>query len=177
MVPVIFSGAFAALMTAFLLSHVRAGIVLMIAMCAFCIGNIIASVTPPGLNYWAASFIAMLIMPIGMDSSFPAANIAVSNSMPRHQQGLAASLVNTVINYSISIGLGLAGLVETRINRDGTELLKGYRSALYLAIGLAVLGIGSCAVLIWTTRERTKVKEVEVDENEGIVGEDASGGR
>ena len=152
MLPVIFSGAFAALMTAYLISRIRPGFLLLGSMFAFATGNIIAAVTPPSLNYWAASFIAMLIMPIGMDCSFPAGNLVASASMPRHQQGLAASLVNTVLNYSISIGLGIAGLVETQINKDGTQVLKGYRSAFYVGIGLATMGICIGLVLVWVTR-------------------------
>lgn len=159
MLPVIFSGAFAALMTAYLISRIRPGFLLLGSMCAFATGNIIAAVTPPSLNYWAASFIAMLIMPIGMDCSFPAGNLVASASMPRHQQGLAASLVNTVLNYSISIGLGIAALVETRINRDGTQVLEGYRSAFYVGIGLATLGIGVSLVLVWATRPRDKATQ------------------
>ena len=44
--------------------------------------------------------------------SFPAACILLSSSLPRHQQGIAGSLVSTFVNYSISIGLGFAGTVE-----------------------------------------------------------------
>lgn len=73
--------------------------------------------------------------------SFPAANILMSDAMPKEHQGLAASLVNTVINYSIAISLGFAGTIESQINDGGAELLKGYRGALYLGLGLSSLGI------------------------------------
>lgn len=69
------------------------------------------------------------------------ANIMISNLMPPKHQGVGASLVNTVLNYSISIGLGLAGLLETRMNPDGTNLIEGYRAAWYLGIGTGSLGI------------------------------------
>lgn len=72
--------------------------------------------------------------------------------MPRDQQGLSASLVNTVINYSISIGLGIAGTVESNVAPEGSDVLKGYRSAWYCGIGLAGLGIGVSVVLLWVTR-------------------------
>jgi hypothetical protein len=61
--------------------------------------------------------------------------------MAREHQGIAASLVNTAVNYSISIGLGMAGTVETHVNDGGVNLLKGYRGAWYLGIGLGTLGI------------------------------------
>ena len=64
-------------------------------------------------------------------------------------QGIAASLVNTAVNYSISIGLGMAGTVEGHVNRGGLDVLKGYRGAWYLGIGLGAIGmaVSVCFVL------------------------------
>ena len=79
-----------------------------------------------------------------MDMSFPAGTLIVSDSVRKEHQGMGASLVNTVVNYSISIGVGIAGTVEVHTNRGGhtmEDVLKGYRSALYLGIGLSGLGL------------------------------------
>ena len=73
--------------------------------------------------------------------SFPSGTLILSNSMPREHQGLAASLVTTTVNYSISLGLGFAGTVESNVNRGGSDVLRGYRGALYLGIGFAGLGM------------------------------------
>lgn len=61
--------------------------------------------------------------------------------MHRHHQGLAASLVATTVNYSISLGLGFAGTVESHVNDAGRNVLRGYRGALYTGIGLAGCGL------------------------------------
>jgi len=37
--------------------------------------------------------------------SFPAATVILSNTLPREEQGVGASLVATIVNYSTSIGL------------------------------------------------------------------------
>jgi hypothetical protein len=50
-------------------------------------------------------------------------------------------MMNTVVNYSISIGLGIAGTVESRLNHDGEDPLRGIRGAQYVGIGLAGLGV------------------------------------
>ena len=73
--------------------------------------------------------------------SFPSGCIILSNNMAREHQGIAASLVNTAVNYSISIGLGMAGTVEKHVNNGGLDILKGYRGAWYLGTGLGVVGI------------------------------------
>lgn len=61
--------------------------------------------------------------------------------MPREQQGMAASVVNTVVNYSISLSLGIAGTIDSHTNHGGLDVLKGFHGALYFALGLAGLGV------------------------------------
>lgn len=73
--------------------------------------------------------------------SFPSGTLILSNAMPREHQGLAGSLVSTTVNYSISLGLGFAGTVESNVNNGGRDVLRGFRGALYLGIGLAGLGV------------------------------------
>lgn len=51
-------------------------------------------------------------MPGAMNLSFPAATILLSSALPREEQGIAASLVATMVNYCISCGLGFAGTVH-----------------------------------------------------------------
>lgn len=89
-----------------------------------------------------------------MDMSFPAGTIILSNSMPREHQGIGASLVNTIVNYSISIGLGIAGTVEVHVNRNGTDMLRGFRGAWYTGIGLS--GLGVIVALLFIVSERAQ---------------------
>lgn len=92
---------------------------------------------PAHQTYWAQMFVSTLIAPFGMDISFPAASLVVSNSMPTHQQGVAASMVQTVINWSISFGLGIAGTVTSESTKRGSTVLEGLRGGLYVGIGLS----------------------------------------
>ena len=96
-----------------------------------------------------------------MDMSYPASVIVLSDSMPEEHQGLAASLVNTVINYSISIGHGMADTVESHVSNGDT--LRGYRGAWYFGIGLDVLGMVLALRLVvsWRATLKTKAKEDE----------------
>ncbi|KAH8793253.1 major facilitator superfamily domain-containing protein [Hyaloscypha finlandica] len=141
-VPTTVSGFFAALTTGMILHRVPASFVMLIAMLAFMTGTILVATAPVSQIYWAQFFVAVIVMPWGMDMSFPAATILLSNRMRREEQGVAASLVNTIINYSISIGLGMAGTIEGRVGGTGQEgLLRGYRGALYFALGISGLGV------------------------------------
>lgn len=82
--------------------------------------------------------------------------------MPREHQGVAASLVNTLVNYSISIGLGFAGTVESQVNHHGMDVLRGYRGALYMGVGLS--GLGVCVALLFVIQSRpSKVNRVKAE--------------
>jgi len=75
------------------------------------------------------------------DLIFTAAQIIATNSVKRHEQRIAGSLISLLQLYGTSLGLGFAGTVESYTNKKGTDTVRGYRGALYLAIGLAVSAI------------------------------------
>ena len=141
---------------------------MMASMLAFCVGTVLLATGPVQQTYWANTFVAMLVVCFGMDLSFPSGVIVLSNAMPPEHQGLAASLVNTVVNYSISIGLGMAGTVESQVNDGGRDVLKGYRGAWYLGIGLDVLGmvLAVCLTLSW--RASLKAKDRDSEKLDGV---------
>ncbi|PYI05187.1 MFS general substrate transporter [Aspergillus sclerotiicarbonarius CBS 121057] len=146
--PSAMSGAIAAVTTGFVLARLRPSVTMLIAMLAFTGGQILLATLPVRQTYWAQAFVVSILTPWGMDMSFPSGTLILSNSMPREHQGLAASLVNTIVNYSISIGLGFAGTVESQVNRGGTDTLRGYRGASYMGIGLAGLGVGVATMFV-----------------------------
>jgi hypothetical protein len=82
-----------------------------------------------------------------MDVSFPASTLFLSDAVPVEHQGVSASLVNIVVNYSIAIGLGLAGTIEVKISSKGAHLLEGYRAAQYTSVGLAGLSLSISIIL------------------------------
>lgn len=148
-VPVGPMGIIACVVTGWLMGRMRPGLIMLLSMTAFTLGNVLIAIAPVHQTYWALTFVCLLVIPWGMDMSFPAATLMLSNAVEREHQGVAASLVTTVVNYSISLSLGLAGTVEVHVNNGGhtpDDLLKGYRGALYLAIGLGGLGMFLSAI-------------------------------
>lgn len=79
--------------------------------------------------------------------------------MPRRHQGLAVSLVNTFVNYAISVGLGFAGTVEGQVNHGGKDVLQGYRDASYMGVGLSGLGVAVALVSCFVGRHQSKRPE------------------
>lgn len=161
-VPTMFSGAIAAFTCGKLLRKVNAGLVMLISMCAFCVGSILIATVPVHRLYWKQIFFATLVTPWGMDMSFPAACLILSVHVEKKYQGMAASLVNTMVNYSISIGLGFAGTIESHVNDGGRNPLKGYRGALYFGIGVSGLAMAIALILTVCVRRGKKDAEREL---------------
>ena len=168
-VPTGVSGAIAAVTTGYLISRVSPGWVMLGAMTAFGVGNVLAATAPVDQTYWAQTFVAAIVTPWGMDMSFPSAIIILSDAMPPRKQGAAASLVTTVQNYSIAIGLGVAGTVESNVNKGGMEVLRGYRGAWYAGIGLDGLGMVVAGAYLVLSLSRRKKQKTGLKQSEGDV--------
>ncbi|PSR76832.1 major facilitator superfamily domain-containing protein [Coniella lustricola] len=176
--PVVVSGACAAAVVGFLLHIIGPPRVMAGALLAFTVGSVLMATCPIDQTYWAQTFVSFVVTPWGMDMSFPAATLILSNAVARQHQGIAASLVNTVVNYSIALALGVAGTVESRTNPGGAAsdkalVLRGYRNAYYLGIGIAALGVCVCVwFIVHHAREERRRKK---NENEGSATHAADG--
>ena len=126
------------------------------SMITFALGIIMLTTMSVNQIYWSQTFVAASITSFGKDMSFPASVIVLSDSMSEEHQGQAASLVNTVINYSISTGLDMAGTVESHVNNGDT--LRGYRDAWCFGIGLDASGMVLALCLVVTRRAILKAK-------------------
>ncbi|KAK4447074.1 MFS general substrate transporter [Podospora aff. communis PSN243] len=158
------TGTLSALLAAYLLRRVPVSYIMFSGSIFFAVGNILLAAAPLEQTYWGCIFFSVVLMPGGMNLSFPAATALLSEAMPRGEQGVAASLVATVMNYSVSVGLGLAGSVHVvavgwaREQRGlgmaelglglvggGKELVEvglvGLRAAVWFGAALAGLGL------------------------------------
>jgi DHA2 family multidrug resistance protein-like MFS transporter len=152
------------------ISRVRPSYILFGATAAFLIGITMLSTTPPHQSYFHMLFAQMIILSFGMDMSFPAASLVLSDNLPKRHQGMASSLVSTMTNYAMSVSLGMAGTAEGKIFEKTQDLLKSYRAAMYVGVGLASLGCILAIVLhicsyIWPHHngedEKSKQENIE----------------
>ncbi|KAL2005158.1 hypothetical protein VTN00DRAFT_3008 [Thermoascus crustaceus] len=155
-VPGSITGLAAALMTGFLLGRVRKPYIMIAALLSFCAGNVILATMPVHQSYWLQAFWSVIIMPFGMDLSFPTATVIMSDLVPRSHQAVAASTIAATVNYSISVGLGIAGTVEAYVAAG--DVLRGFRGAWYSAIGLSGCGIVLAVIYKFKTRAGAKSK-------------------
>ncbi|KAI9691649.1 MAG: hypothetical protein M1822_007720 [Bathelium mastoideum] len=157
--PIVPVGLLSALSVGKLAGKIPTSWIMITGQVAYLVGSILAASRPPHTIYWTYYFFSVLIIVVGMDTSLPAAVIIFSSTTPKQYQGMAASIVMTVVNYSISLGLGFAGTIETNINHGGVtpaDKLHGYRGALWFSVGLA--GLGTLLGLTFEAKRRLKNK-------------------
>ncbi|KAI1804413.1 MFS general substrate transporter [Daldinia bambusicola] len=155
--PILVSGIAAAITTGIIIHRVGPAVVMALALLAFTVGTTLIATAPIQQTYWTQTFLCNLIITWGMDLSFPAATLMLSDLVSSEHQGIAASLVTTVVNYSGALALGIAGTVELHVNNGGVtpeDILKGYRGAWYVAIGLGIVGLVLCSIFTWKFSKR-----------------------
>ncbi|KEF56434.1 uncharacterized protein A1O9_08015 [Exophiala aquamarina CBS 119918] len=148
--PIVPVALVASVLTAWMMRKCRPAWTLFWALIAFTLGPLLLAIDSniDRTSYWTWTFISLLVMPFGMDMSFPAATLIMSNFFPPHMQGVAGSLISTTVNYSISLGLGLAATVEVQVANQRDNGMSGIRGGWFMGVGLGALGTLVCVVFV-----------------------------
>ncbi|OBT77547.1 hypothetical protein VF21_04575 [Pseudogymnoascus sp. 05NY08] len=157
-------GAAAAIISAKVIRYAPAEHIMAGGALASGVALILIATMPEQQVYWAQMFPALILTAFGPDFLFTAAQIIASNTVKRHQQGVAGSLIGTLLSYGLSTGLGFAGTVEAYTNDHGHNVVQGYRNALYLGVGLA--GIAMVLAMLFI--------RIPKDERDGWDEDDAN---
>ncbi|CAG8331849.1 unnamed protein product [Penicillium salamii] len=157
MVPLVIGGLFATASVGLFIGQTPAQYIFGVSMFSFFLGNLLMSFVNYSNVYWAFIFPACLLVVGGPDLSFASSGILISNAVLPEEQGVAGSFISTVVQYSISIGLGIAATVESHSNDGGKNPVRGYRSAFWLGVGLAAIGF--LIVLFFVRDHRFKSQE------------------
>lgn len=102
--PAIVTGTGAAIITGLILGRIGPARTMCIAMVAFTIGTILVATVPVHQVYWAQLFVAPLIVPFGVDMSFTAGTVILSDSVSKKHQGIV-SFSDLVLNRLHSMSL------------------------------------------------------------------------
>ena len=94
-VPAAISGALASIITGLLLQVLHPAWVMVLSLTSFTIAPVLVATAPVRQTYWAQTFVSMIFITWGIDISFPAATIIMSNTVKLEHQGIAASLIIT----------------------------------------------------------------------------------
>lgn len=147
--PIVPVALLASILTAYLMRTTKPAYVLLYATLAATLGPLLLYFAAPTQTYWGCTFVSLLVMPIFMDFCLPAATYIMSNFFPMHMQGVSGSLVATVLNYSISLGLGLATTAEVYASHGPIPQLAGIHGAWLTGVGIGGLGVLICAIYLF----------------------------
>lgn len=169
--PVPPMGLLAAISCTLMIQPRTVDLILVGSMLAFTGASIILCTAKVHESYFRNTFGAWMIGSFGMDWSFPAGSIILSEELPPHLQGMAGSLISIVVYYGVSIMLGVAGTIETELlNQNPDDAYRAWRGAEYYAVGIsglaAVIAIitGRNAIWAFITNREAPMKEVKPTE-------------
>lgn len=100
-IPFGICGTIGAISAGWLIPRLAGQWILAIGALAVLIPNLLLATMPDHQTYWAAMFVATIIMGFCPDFIYTAAQIIASNSVRRSQQGTAASLIGLLNLYVI----------------------------------------------------------------------------
>lgn len=154
--PLTIGGSAMAFVAAWLVTKLPAQVII----CGGCLAmfgcNLFVAMIPMELTYWAMCFPAVCLSCFTTDLVVTSAQIITNNSVPKRYQGVAGSLVGTILSYGMSCGLGFAGTIEVSVFGAGQtkeELLHGYHMATYFGAGLAGVAFLICAFFVRIPKE------------------------
>ena len=127
---------------------------------------------PPQQSYWAQMFPATVFMALCPDLIYTAAQIIASNSVRRHEQGVAGSLIGTLNLYGNSLGLGFAATVESQVFKNRNSTVLGYRSALFFGLGISVVALLIDVFFVRLVKDKREGWEHAGDEDDAALAVD-----
>ena len=109
-----------------------------------------------GGDYWSNVFPGLALCALGMGLTFVSGTLAATSGVPKHFSGLASGILNTSQQVGGAIGLAILSAVAFSTVRSDlaarvmplSAQVHGYRSALHVAIGLALAAAVTVALVV-----------------------------
>nr|XP_036577239.1 drug resistance protein [Colletotrichum truncatum]KAF6784178.1 drug resistance protein [Colletotrichum truncatum] len=158
-----------------LILHLVPGRVLLIISGLGAVGSqLLIALIPLGGSYWAWVFPAVILSTVGIDLSTILMTVFVTTTFPTAQQGLAGSVINSVLQLGVAVVLGLADNIQSA-TVDEAGLGNSYKNTFWFGVGLAAASLSILA--IWgkvpkasgdlTADEKAELLEEAMSEQQG----------
>ncbi|KAF5680227.1 major facilitator family transporter [Fusarium denticulatum] len=176
-VPLGVAGLLFSLIEGFIL-HLVPGRVLLIISGLGAVGlQLLIALIPSGGSYWAWVFPAVIFSTIGIDLSTILMTVFVTTTFPTAQQGLAGSVINSVLQLGVAFVLALTDIIQSAtVDEEG--LARSYKNTFWFGVGAAVMSL--LILAIWgkvpkassdlTADERAELMEEAIAEQRRYQG-------
>ena len=169
----VIGGIFLSTTGGFLLHLIPNTMLLIFSGVAWVGAGLLFALAPPGANYWAFTFPAMICATLGIDITFNVANIFITTNMVEERQGLAGSLSNSVLQLGIALLLGFADLAQTEVQKKGAGLRESYKAVFWFMVACAGLAL---VIMAGFVRVKKAKSEMTADEKRALAAAAAGGG-
>lgn len=137
--PVAIIGLILAIGGGMTLHLISAKILMAVTGLAIILESVLLALAPADVNYWRWVFIPMVCSTVAFDVIFSVANIFFSTSLPSHQQGLAGSLGNALVQLGIALLLGFAEVIATDTAYQGQK--QSYQNVFWFNAALGAVAL------------------------------------
>jgi MFS family permease len=163
-VPMALGGCIISTFGGFVLHLLPGTILIIIAGTSWIIAPLLFAIAPASANYWAYIFPSMICATIGIDITFNVANIFITTSLPKKQQGLAGAVIMLLLHLGIAVCLGFADIVNTyTVARLGMR--KSYHAVFWFEVACAATAL---VILILFAKIKKAESELTVEEREEL---------
>jgi hypothetical protein len=139
-VPLGVAGLILSVVEGFIL-HLVPGRVLLIISGLGAVGSqLLIALIPPGGGYWAWIFPAVILSTVGIDLSTILMTVFVTTAFPTAQQGLAGSVINSVLQLGVAFVLALTDIIQSA-TVDEAGLEKSYKNTFWFGVGAATASL------------------------------------
>ncbi|KFY49521.1 hypothetical protein V496_09942 [Pseudogymnoascus sp. VKM F-4515 (FW-2607)] len=165
--PMAIGGILISTFGGFILHLLSSTILIYIAGLSWIVAPLLFAIAPSGANYWAYIFPSMIFATIGIDVTFTVANIFITTSLPKKEQGLAGALIMLLMHLGIAVCLGLADIVNiSTLSNLGQR--KSYQAVFWFEVACATTAL---VILVLFVRVQNAVSALTVDEMAEMKGE------
>lgn len=139
-VPLGLAGLILSVIEGFIL-HLVPGRVLLIISGLGAVGSqLLIALIPLGGSYWAWIFPAVIFSTVGIDLSTILMTVFVTTTFLTAQQGLAGSVINSVLQLGVAFVLGLTDIIQSA-TVDEAGLGKSYKNTFWFGVGAAAASL------------------------------------
>ncbi|EKD14906.1 drug resistance protein [Drepanopeziza brunnea f. sp. 'multigermtubi' MB_m1] len=166
-VPMALGGCLIATFGGFIMHLVPGTALVTMSGVSWIIAPLLLAIAPQGANYWAYIFPSMICATMGIDITFNVANIFITTSLPRKQQGLAGSVIMLLLHLGIAVCLGFADIVNTyTVERLGMR--ESYQAVFWFEVACAGAAL---LILVFFVQISKAGSELTVDERQEMERE------
>jgi MFS family permease len=169
-VPMALGGCIISTVGGFVLHLLPGTILIFISGISWIIAPLLFAIAPEGAMYWAYIFPAMICATVGIDITFNVANIFITTSLPKKQQGLAGAIIMLLLQLGIAVFLGFADIVNT-YTVASLGLRRSYHAVFWFEVACASTAL---TILVLFVKIKKAESEFTVEEREEMDSREAA---